>query len=216
MQSGCRPPCCRLAKQVVTSRSFADRYVKNGEVVTHSHGPQGMHSHGLIDFNTWMDPQQAALQAQAIHDELVRLVPDAAKEFDANLEALEKGPGGSRWAVGRRLGAARQGAAPGFASRCTNTPRGVTAGTCRPSIGSPMKCPPRPNGRNWRRCTPSIRPRLMIWEEDPLPAVATRLRGWASSRWPSRPAPTRRPSGDYLSAMKANAKRFGAALKKTK
>ena len=79
-----------LTRQVVTSRSFADRYVKNGEVVTHSHGPQGMHSHGLIDFNTWMDPQQAALQAEAIHDELVRLLPDAAKDFDANLEALKK------------------------------------------------------------------------------------------------------------------------------
>ena len=63
-----------LTKQVVTSQVFMDRYVTNGEVVTHSHGPAGMHSHGLIDFNTWMDPQQAALQAQSVRDELVRLL----------------------------------------------------------------------------------------------------------------------------------------------
>jgi len=79
-----------LTKQVVTSQVFMDRYVTNGEVITHSHGPQGMHSHGLIDFNTWMDPQQAALQAQSVRDELVRLVPGAEKEFDANLLALQK------------------------------------------------------------------------------------------------------------------------------
>ncbi len=48
-----------LAKQIVTSASFADRYMTNGEVITHSHGTEGMHSHGLLDFNTWMDPQQA-------------------------------------------------------------------------------------------------------------------------------------------------------------
>ena len=71
-----------LTKQVITSQVFMDRYVTNGEVITHSHGPQGMHSHGPIDFNTWMDPQQAAMQAQSVHDELVRLVPAAAKEFD--------------------------------------------------------------------------------------------------------------------------------------
>ena len=64
-----------------------------------------------------MDPQQAALQAQAIHDELVRLVPDAAKEFDANLEALKKDLADLDAAVGRRLRAARQGTAAGFASR---------------------------------------------------------------------------------------------------
>ena len=77
-------------EQVVTSRVFADRYMTNGEVVTHSHGPQGMHSHGLIDFNTWMDPTQAALQAQSIHDELARLIPEATKDFDVNLKALQQ------------------------------------------------------------------------------------------------------------------------------
>src|ERR1039458_9860605 len=38
-----------LTRQVVTSQVFADHYVTNGEVVTHSHGPQGMHSHGSIE-----------------------------------------------------------------------------------------------------------------------------------------------------------------------
>ena len=95
MQSGCRPPCCRLREQVVTSRSFADRYVKNGEVVTHSHGPQGMHSHGLIDFNTWMDPQQAALQARG---DSRRTRPSRARRgqgFRCQSGGPEKRPGGS-------------------------------------------------------------------------------------------------------------------------
>ena len=36
--------------------------MNNGEVITHSHGKEGLHSHGLLDFNTWMDPQQAAFR----------------------------------------------------------------------------------------------------------------------------------------------------------
>ena len=79
-----------LAAQVNTSASFADRYMTNGEVITHSHGKEGLHSHGVMDFNTWMDPRQAKLQAQAVRDELARLEPAAAKEFDANLRSLDK------------------------------------------------------------------------------------------------------------------------------
>lgn len=63
-----------LAAQVDTSAAFKNEWLMFPGVVTHSHGPQGMHSHGLIDFT------QAALQALSIHDALLQSVPEAKKK----------------------------------------------------------------------------------------------------------------------------------------
>jgi ABC-type Zn uptake system ZnuABC Zn-binding protein ZnuA len=43
----------------------------------------------LIDVVAWLGPQHAALQAQSIHAEFVRLPPESTKEFDANLRASQ-------------------------------------------------------------------------------------------------------------------------------
>ena len=204
-----------LTRQVVTSRSFVDRYLKNGEVVTHSHGPQGMHSHGLIDFNTWMDPQQAALQAQTIHDELVRLMPDAAKEFDANLEALEKDLAdldGLLAAISAQLGKEPLLAShPVYQYAARRYDWNLQAMHWEPDE--------MPTEAQWQELAAmhlKHPARLMIWEEEPLPAVAGRLRGMGVEPVAFETCANSPASGDYLSAMKANAKRFGAALKKSK
>jgi putative ABC transport system permease protein len=204
-----------LTRQMVTSRSFVDRYVKNGEVVTHSHGPQGMHSHGLIDFNTWMDPQQAALQAQTIHDELVRLMPDAAKEFDANLEALEKDLAdldGLLAAISAQLGKEPLLAShPVYQYAARRYDWNLQAMHWEPDE--------MPTEAQWQELAAmhlKHPARLMIWEEEPLPAVAGRLRGMGVEPVAFETCANSPASGDYLSAMKANAKRFGAALKKSK
>ena len=55
--------------------------------------------------------------------------------------------------------------------------------------------------------------KVMIWEEDPLPAVASRLRKMGIEPVAFETCASARPRGDYLSAMKANAARFDAALK---
>ena len=72
---------------VDTSRGFADRFITT-ESVTHSHGADGEHSHtGTASF-TWLDPEQAILQAGAIADALEKrgLVP--AEEIAPRLAAL--------------------------------------------------------------------------------------------------------------------------------
>ena len=58
--------------------------------VTHIHGPEGEHSHGEIAFTTWLDPQLAMLQAEAVAAAIVVARPDAASDVDANLAALRK------------------------------------------------------------------------------------------------------------------------------
>jgi putative ABC transport system permease protein len=200
-----------LAKQVVTSQSFADRYVTNGEVVTHSHGPQGMHSHGLIDFNTWMDPQQAILQAQAVHDELVRLVPEAAKEFNANLETLKKDLAD----LDRALEAvsSRLGKAPLLGSHPVYQYAARRFGWNLQMVHwEPDEMPSEAEWKKFAELHARHPAKVMLWEEDPLPEVVNRLRGMGIQPVAFETCANAPASGDYISAMKANAARFDAAI----
>ena len=131
----------------MTSASFADRYVQNGEVVTHSHGPQGMHSHGLIDFNTWMDPTQAALQAEAIHDELVRSASRCGEGFRCKFEALQKDLADIESAP-TRVRAARQRTALGLASGLSLHRPPLRLEIRRTVHWEPDEMPSDANGRN--------------------------------------------------------------------
>jgi putative ABC transport system permease protein len=200
-----------LTKQVITSQVFMDRYVTNGEVITHSHGPQGMHSHGLIDFNTWMDPQQAALQAQSVHDELVRLVPSATKEFDANLAALQKDLAdldATLATVSSHLGKEPLlGSHPVYQYTARRYGWDLRSVHWEPDE--------MPSEAEWQKLVALHEKhpaKLMIWEEAPLPAVTERLRKMGIEPVAFETCASAPTTGDYMSAMYANAKRFDAAL----
>ena len=79
-------------KVVDTSASFSERYLKIQEAVTHSHGPDGEHTHETLDFNTWLDPMLARGHARGVQDAWTRIVPrerDAIqKRFDELAEDL--------------------------------------------------------------------------------------------------------------------------------
>ena len=61
--------------------------IETDSVVTHSHGPDGDHSHRGIAHNPWLDPDLAVLMSTAIRDAYVRLAPVHQDEFRSN-EAL--------------------------------------------------------------------------------------------------------------------------------
>ncbi len=202
-----------LTKQVVTSRAFADRYLKTGEVVTHSHGPQGMHSHGELDFNTWMDPRQAALQAQCIHDELARLLPSAAKEFDANLKALQRDLASLDAALAQA--SAPLGSSPLLGSHPVYFYTARRYGWNLKSVH--WEPDEMPSEEEWRKFDALHREhpgKLMLWEEAPLPQVAERLRQLGIEPVVFETCAAEPEKGDYLTVMKANAARLAAAVEK--
>lgn len=76
------------AKVVNTSASFTDRYISEEEE-THSHGGDEEHAHEAeIAFTTWLDPQLAVEQAEAISKALSARQPALAAEFRAGFAAL--------------------------------------------------------------------------------------------------------------------------------
>jgi zinc transport system substrate-binding protein len=74
---------------VNTSRGFRDRLIRL-EDVTHSHGPEGDHSHGAMASATWLDPQLALEQARAIRDALVTYRPGKQAEIESHFSVLER------------------------------------------------------------------------------------------------------------------------------
>ncbi len=75
-------------KIVDTSAGFRDKFIQIEGDVVHSHGPEGEHSHTGTAFTTWIDFDQAAQQATAIHDAFAKLIPDRKADLDNNLQAL--------------------------------------------------------------------------------------------------------------------------------
>jgi zinc transport system substrate-binding protein len=202
-----------LTRQVVTSRAFADRYMKNGVVVTHNHGPQGMHSHGLIDFNTWMDPRQAALQAQSIHDELARLVPDATKDFDANLKALQRELAELDAALERA--SATLGNSPLLGSHPVYQYAARRYGWNLKSVHwEPDEMPSEQEWQKFEQLRREHPGKIMLWEKPPLPTVAERLRQMGIEPIAFETCASAPEKSDYLTAMKSNAARLAAIIVK--
>jgi zinc transport system substrate-binding protein len=74
---------------VNTSAAFAERFIKAGTDIAHSHGAGAEHAHAGIAFTTWLDPRQALQQAKSIEQALVKKRPQAQAEFESNFAALE-------------------------------------------------------------------------------------------------------------------------------
>ena len=204
-----------LAKQVNTSASFADRYMTNGEVITHSHGKEGLHSHGVMDFNTWMDPRQAKLQAQSVRDELVRLEPAAAKDFDANLRSLDKDLDEVDAALERA--SAPLGNAPLLASHPVYHYAARRYGWNLQNVHwEPDEMPSADEWQKFEKLHASHPGKIMIWEDDPLKECAERLRKMGVEPVAFDTCASQPEKGDYISAMKDNAARFAEWVAKTR
>jgi len=87
-----------VSRLVNTTKFFCNDLIRFPGVITHSHGPMGMHSHEGIDPHTWLDPRSAMHQAKAIQNALSKLVPDHSSDFatgfaslTADLEQLDAG-----------------------------------------------------------------------------------------------------------------------------
>ncbi len=70
------------SRVVDTSAGFAQRLIQT-DVITHSHGDAGEHSHEGTASYTWLDFSLAAEQAEALAGAMVRQRPELAAQIDA-------------------------------------------------------------------------------------------------------------------------------------
>lgn len=192
------------SKLVDTSRSFESRYIVIADAIRHSHGPGAEHSHGEVAFTTWLDPQLAIAQAEAIHQALGEARPALQALFDGNYRSLEK----DLLALDDRFRKA------------------VGAGKSRPIVfshpvfqylqrryqlnGQSVHWEPGeiPSAEAWNAFAELLETHpagWMIWESEPLQENVDRLSKLGVRSMVFDPCGNRPKSGDWLDVMNRNA-----------
>jgi zinc transport system substrate-binding protein len=210
-----------LSRVVDSSASFRSEFV-TFEKTTHSHGNQGTHTHEGIDGHTWMAPTNAIRQADAIKNSLVRRWPEHAARWEARFLSLRK----DLEELDARLARiSRQGSGalilashPAYdyiAQRYALAIQNVHIEPDAPLDDSALS-----DIRARLANAPANSPRIMLWEEDPLPTTRDRLERELGIRSVTfqpcevRSAEEQAANADYLSIMHRNLDRLSSALER--
>lgn len=77
------------SRVIDTSSAFKQAFITMKGAVTHSHGPTGEHTHSGLAKTTWLDFQQARMQANAIVEAFSKRWPEHREAFEANGKLLD-------------------------------------------------------------------------------------------------------------------------------
>jgi zinc transport system substrate-binding protein len=190
-----------------TSRAFRDAYIREAGGITHSHGPGGEHDHGGLAFTTWLDLSQAAQQAEAIAQALIRKSPDAKEEIERNLHALRD----DLLALDERIAEITR-TDPGRPLLASHPVYQYLARRYGLNLISVMWEPEElPNAGQWNALEGILEDhpaRWMLWEGEPGQATATRLRALGIDSLVLDPCANRPAKGDFLTVMTDNASKL--------
>ena len=203
-------PASRLVK---TAAGFRDQWVRFEEATTHSHGPEGEHSHVGVDGHTWLDPQLAILQSRAIADALIQLRPEHTAEFEAGFASLEKD------LQELHAGFAALGAQPEgeflYASHPAYNYLAKRYGWRIVNLDlDPEAMPTEQSLAQVRQRLQESRGRHLLWESDPDPAIVGALRELGLQSMAVSPCEGTPDAGspDYLAQMRASIVSISAAF----
>jgi zinc transport system substrate-binding protein len=192
-----------MLRTVDTSRRFRDTLINIEGSVTHSHGPEGDHSHGDIAFTTWLDFSQAAQQAEEILVAFIKKRPQHKEVFTQNYEALAQDLmdlDEQMLEVGKRLdGIALFASHPIYHYLARRYLLNLEMVTWEPDVS--------PSDAQWHHLTELHRDhpaKWMIWEGEPLASSARRLEEMNITGLVFSPCFSTPTSGDFITVMKEN------------
>jgi len=188
---------------VNTSAAFKDRYIPEDEMITHTHGSGGEHSHEGISFTTWLDFDLAAEHARTIEKVLSRIKPELSKVFSANLESLERDlkilDGEMKLLVSRNPSNPLVASHPVYNYLARRYGLNIVG-----LVWEPDKIP---DDREWNKLRAILKrhpARWMIWEEPANSTSIDKLRSLGVNSLVFYPCANVPEAGDFLDVMRQN------------
>lgn len=195
-----------------TSLGFRDAYLRIENAVVHSHGPGGQHAHEGLAFTTWLDFEQAGKQAQAVADAIIRKRPEWKNVIQENLEPLLDDLAGLDNELKRTVAAGPHRSL--LASHPVYQYLARRYGLNLQSVHwEPDEMPPDAEWIALQGILKNHPARWMIWEAEPAPEIAARLRAMGIESVVFDPCANRPESGNFLSVMKRNVEGLKAAFR---
>lgn len=203
------------SRTVRTAESFADRHLVYAEAVAHSHGPGGDHVHTGTDGHTWMSPANLKDQAVVLAAALKNSAPAAAPQIDQRLAALSE-PIDGLFTAYEALDLGATGYV--YASHPAYNYLARDLGWRMVNLDlDPEQMPSDEEFAAVAAKQKNLPGRLLLWESEPLPAIAKRFQDELGLRSvvvsPSEMVPAADlPTADYVELQQANIERLRAAL----
>lgn len=199
-------------RTVDTSAGFRDAYIHIENAVTHSHGPGGTHSHAGTAFTTWLDFDQAGKQAEALAEALARKRPEWKGLVAENLASLKADLAALDDEL-RKTTSAKPGL-PLLASHPVYQYLARRYGLNLQAVHwEPDAMPPAGEWDALEKTLVGHPARWMIWEAEPNPDIAARLRELGVGSLVFEPCANRPDSGDFPAAMRRNVQNLAAAFR---
>ena len=198
------------SRTVVTTRDVEDQYIEVPNAVTHSHGPEGEHSHAGLASETWVDPQLAMSQAQVVKEELQKLLPDSSEAIERNLDELKK----ELLKLDEEFGAAfARSTLPWTASYPAFRYLGRRYDLKLQTMNwEPSELPSDEQWDEFDKLIAGSESSLMLWPEMPIPKMLEHLEQRGIRVVVFRVAAHRSGSDDYLEIMRQNLSNLDAAV----
>ncbi len=192
-----------IRKLVNTSKTFAEHYIHEEDAIVHSHGDEVPHSHGDVAFTTWLDFDQAAMQAQAIYETLKRRQPADTDFFTENWSALLK----DLRALDEQAKAIVAHAPDRFLVGSHPVYQYLARRYRIPMTSLHWEPDMLPAEGDWRALQVIIdasQPRSMLWEDMPLAETMQKLKQMGLNSLVFAPCANVPESGDWLAVMRQN------------
>jgi zinc transport system substrate-binding protein len=194
-----------MSRLVDSSRAFKDRYIEQPNMITHSHGPSGQHSHGGTAFTTWLDLDQAAQQTEAIAQALIRKRPEAKDQIEGNVHSLRD----DLLKLDRQISETTR-ANPGLPLLASHPVYQYLARRYGLNLKSVLWEPDEvPTEAQWAELKGILRKhpaKWMIWEDEPAEKTIERLQNLGVESVVVNPSGNRPVAGDFLTVMWENAR----------
>jgi zinc transport system substrate-binding protein len=196
-----------LSRIIDTSAVAKDQLIIETEGVRHKHGPTGEHDHGETAFTTWLDPAIAQLQAAAILQALAQARPEYAEVFDVGYRQLVDDLDALNVQFAGAL-ALPANATVVFSHPVYQYLQRHYAINAKTVLWEPDMALTSDDLSSLPARSDAPGLQLVIWEAEPSAAnrAALAAAGYQSVVFVT--AANKPAEGDYLDAMRANAKRF--------